>query len=130
MKNTINQMSKNKILVIDDEPNVCSFLAEYLVYKGFETRISQSGFKALQLIEAEDFDLILLDLIMPGMSGIEFLEIMKEMDRKIPVIIVTGLRDKNVANDTMEKGAVDFIPKPIDLDCLEQSLIINIKNLK
>jgi len=126
----INQMSKNKILIVDDEPNVCDFLAEYLIYKGFEARISQSGLEALQRIEVEDFDLILLDLIMPGMSGIEFLEIMKEMDRKIPVIIVTGLRDKNVANDTMEKGAVDFIPKPIDLDRLEQSLIINIKNLK
>lgn len=123
-------MSKNKILVIDDEPNVCSFLAEYLVYKGFEAQISYSGLEALQRIEVEDFDMILLDLIMPGMNGIEFLEIMKELDKKIPVIIVTGLKDKNVANDTMEMGAVDFIPKPIDLDRLEQSLILNIKNLK
>ncbi|HCK98568.1 MAG TPA: hypothetical protein DHW42_00480 [Candidatus Marinimicrobia bacterium] len=123
-------MSKNKILVIDDEPNVCSFLAEYLAYKGFETRISQSGLEALQIIGVEDFDLILLDLIMPGMNGMEFLEIMKKMGKKTPVIIVTGVKDKNVANDTMEMGAVDFIPKPIDLDRLEQSLIINIKNLR
>ncbi|RKY59679.1 MAG: hypothetical protein DRP96_06720 [Candidatus Neomarinimicrobiota bacterium] len=123
-------MTKNKILIVDDEPNVCQFLAEYLDYKGFETVICYSGIDALKYLQTEPFDAVLLDLIMPEMNGIEVLEQMRQMNIFVPVIIVTGVRDKKVAEDAMSLGAVDFIPKPIDLDRLEQSLIVNIKNLQ
>ncbi|MCK4641302.1 MAG: response regulator [Candidatus Marinimicrobia bacterium] len=123
-------MIRNKILIVDDEPNVCNFLSEFLDYKGFESTITLSGKEALNQLESEDFDLVLLDLIMPEMNGFEVLERINQMDNKVPVIILTGVRDQNVANDSMEMGAVDFISKPIDLDRLEQSIIVNIKNLK
>ncbi len=123
-------MIRNKILIVDDEPNVCNFLSEFLDYKGFESTITLSGKEALNQLESEDFDLVLLDLIMPEMNGFEVLERINQMDNKVPVIILTGVRDQNVANDSIEMGAVDFISKPIDLDRLEQSIIVNIKNLK
>lgn len=123
-------MSRNKILIVDDEPNVCSFLSEFLDYKGFEPTITQSGMEALEQLKSEDFDLVLLDIIMPEMNGFEVLERINQMDNKVPVIILTDVRDQNVANDSIEMGAVDFISKPIDLDRLEQSIIVNIKNLK
>lgn len=123
-------MSRNKILIVDDEPNVCNFLSEFLDYKGFESTITLSGKDALNQLESEDFDLVLLDIIMPEMNGFEVLERINQMDNKVPVIILTGVRDQNVANDSIEMGAVDFISKPIDLDRLEQSIIVNIKNLK
>ncbi|MBN2600425.1 MAG: response regulator [Candidatus Marinimicrobia bacterium] len=123
-------MTKNRILIIDDEPNVCEFLAEYLEYKGFETKMCQSGKEALKYLESETFDAILLDLIMPEMNGLEVLEKIRLMKIMIPVIIVTGVKDKDVAEDAIKLGAADFIPKPIDLDRLEQSLIVNIKNLR
>ncbi|MBU0712797.1 response regulator [bacterium] len=123
-------MNKNRILIVDDEPNVCQFLSEYLEYKGFETQISQSGKEALKYLETDTFDAILLDLIMPEMNGLEVLEKIRQMKIMIPVIIVTGVKDKNVADDAIKLGAADFIPKPIDLDRLEQSLIVNIKNLQ
>jgi len=123
-------MTKNRILIVDDEPNVCQFLSEYLEYKGFETQISQSGKEALKYLETDTFDAILLDLIMPEMNGLEVLEKIRQMKIMIPVIIVTGVKDKNVADDAIKLGAADFIPKPIDLDRLEQSLIVNIKNLQ
>ncbi len=123
-------MTKNKILIVDDEPNVCQFLAEYLEYRGFETLIRYSGKDAIESIKAEPFDAILLDLIMPEMNGLEVLEHIRQMKITVPVIIVTGVKDKHVADDAMSLGAVDFIPKPIDLDRLEQSLIVNIKNLQ
>ena len=129
MKEQID-MIKNRILIVDDEPNVCQFLAEYLEYKGFETKISHSGAQALKYLKSDNFDAILLDLIMPEMNGFEVLEKIKQMNIMIPVIIVTGVKDKNVADDAIKLGAVDFIPKPIDLDRLEQSLIVNIKNLQ
>lgn len=122
-------MEKNRILIVDDEPNVCQFLSEYLEYRGFGTRISNSGSEALQYLQEETFDAILLDLIMPGMNGLEVLEKIRQMNITIPVIIVTGVKDKDVADEAIKLGAVDFIPKPIDLDRLEQSLIVNIKNL-
>ncbi|MDO9548279.1 MAG: response regulator [Candidatus Marinimicrobia bacterium] len=123
-------MNKNRILIVDDEPNVCQFLAEYLEFKGFETQISLSGMAALKILETDNFDAILLDLIMPEMNGLEVLEKIRQMKITIPVIIVTGVKDKNVADDAFKLGAIDFIPKPIDLDRLEQSLIVNIKNLQ
>jgi len=123
-------MSRNKILIVDDELNVCSFLSDFLDYKGFESTITQSGMGALKKLKFEDFDLVLLDLMMPEMSGFEVFEKINQMDNKVPVIILTGVRDQNVANDLIEMGAVDFISKPIDLDRLEQSIIMNIKYLK
>ncbi len=123
-------MTKNRILIVDDEPNVCQFLSEYLEYKGFETQICQSGKEALEYLKTDVFDAILLDLIMPEMNGLEVLEKIRQMKIMIPVIIVTGVKDKNVADDAIKLGAADFIPKPIDLDRLEQSLIVNIKNLQ
>ncbi len=123
-------MNRNKILIVDDEPNVCNFLSEFLDYKGFEPTITLSGKEALQQLESEDFDLVLLDIIMPEMNGFEVLERINQMDSKVPVIILTGVKDQNVANDSIEMGAVDFISKPIDLDQLEQSILVNIKNLK
>ena len=123
-------MSRSKILIVDDEPSVCSFLSEFLDYKGFDTTITQSGKEALKQLKSEDFDLVLLDIIMPEMNGFEVLERINQMEKKVPVIILTGVRDQNVANDSIEMGAMDFISKPIDLDRLEQSIIVNIKNLK
>ena len=123
-------MNRNKILIVDDEPNVCNFLSEFLDYKGFEPTITLSGKEALQQLESEDFDLVLLDIIMPEMNGFEVLERINQIGNKVPVIILTGVRDQNVANDSIEMGAVDFISKPIDLDQLEQSILVNIKNLK
>ena len=123
-------MIRNKILIVDDEPNVCNFLSEFLDYKGFESTITLSGKEALKQLKSEDFDLVLLDIIMPEMNGFEVLERINQMDNKVPVIILTGVRDQNVANDSIEMGAVDFISKPIDLDRLEQSILVNIKNLK
>ncbi len=124
-----NQMSRSKILIVDDEPSVCSFLSEFLDYKGFDTTITQSGKEALKQLKSEDFDLVLLDIIMPEMNGFEVLERINQMEKKVPVIILTGVRDQNVANDSIEMGAMDFISKPIDLDRLEQSIIVNIKKI-
>ena len=78
-------MNKNRILIVDDEPNVCQFLSEYLEYKGFETQISQSGKEALKYLETDTFDAILLDLIMPEMNGLEVLEKIRQM--KILVVM-------------------------------------------
>ncbi len=122
-------MSKYNILIVDDEPNVCNFLTEFLDFKGFTSRSTLSGKEALSVLNSEHFDLVLLDLIMPEMNGFETLERIRKDQPKLPIIILTGVKDKNVANDSMEMGAVDFIPKPIDLERLENSILINVQNI-
>lgn len=120
-------MPKSKILIIDDEPNVCQFIGEFLEFKGYEISSAYSGEKALALLGDNSFDLILLDLIMPGMNGLEVLEEIKRTEKDIPIIIVTGVKDKKVAADALKMGAIDFITKPIDLDVLEESIMLNIQ---
>lgn len=123
-------MNKNKVLIVDDESNVCDFLSEYLEYKGYLPGIALSGTEAIQKMGSQDYDAVLLDLIMPEMNGFEVLEWIKQNKKNLPVIILSGVKDKDVANDALQSGAVDFIPKPIDLDLLEKILLVNITNLK
>jgi DNA-binding NtrC family response regulator len=123
-------MNKNKVLIVDDELNVCNFLSEYLEYRGFLPGIALSGVEAIKKIGSEDYDIVLLDLIMPEMNGFEVLEWIIQNKKNLPVIILSGVKDSNVANDALKSGAVDFILKPIDLDQLEKSLLVNTTNLK
>jgi len=123
-------MNRNKVLIVDDESNVCDFLSEYLEYKGFIPEIALSGAEAIQKIGNNDYDIVLLDLIMPEMNGFEVIEWIKQNKKNLPIIVLSGVKDQNVANDALKSGAVDFIPKPIDLDLLEKVLLVNTTNLK
>lgn len=80
------------------------------------------------MLDSEHFDLVLLDLIMPNMNGFETLERINLIQPKLPVIILTNIKDKNTANDLMKMGAVDFIPKPFDLETLVNSILINVQS--
>ncbi len=119
-------MKKLKILVIDDEPNVCTFLTEFLEFKGYTPQIAYSGPEALDILTAGNVDLVLLDIIMPEMNGMEVLERIKLMNPAIPVVIVSGVRDKDMADNIIKMGASDYVPKPIDLERLEQSILLSI----
>jgi DNA-binding NtrC family response regulator len=119
-------MNKYRILIVDDEQNVCDFLEEFLQYKGYAPLKASSGNEALQSLSNKEADLVLLDILMPGMSGLEVLENVRKLYPDLPVIILTGVKDKRVVDDTFNMGAADFIPKPIDLDVLEQSISSNL----
>ncbi|MFH1213561.1 MAG: response regulator [Candidatus Neomarinimicrobiota bacterium] len=119
-------MNKYRILIVDDEQNVCDFLEEFLQFKGYAPLKAYSGVEALQSLSEKKTDLVLLDILMPGMSGIEVLENVRKLYPDLPVIILTGVKDRRVVDDTFNMGASDFIPKPIDLDVLEQSITVNL----
>lgn len=120
-------MQKYRILCVDDEPYVCDFLKDYLLFKGYDVQVAFSGKQALQILAAEKFDMLLLDIIMPEMSGMEVLQNIHENIPHLPVIILTGVKDQNIAAETARLGALDYITKPIDLDLLEQSIRLNLK---
>ena len=103
-----------KILVVDDEPGVRGFLRDLLAEEGYEVVLASDGEEALGLAELENPEVILLDINMPGIDGIEVCKRLKarEETRYIPIIIITALDDRGF--QAYLEGADDFITKPFD----------------
>jgi DNA-binding response OmpR family regulator len=104
-----------KILVVDDEWELRNLLAEFLTGDGYDVIQASNGEEALELAEKEEPQVILLDVKMPGIDGIEVCRRLKEEDktRFIPIIMVTALEDRDV--DAFVEGADDFVTKPFSL---------------
>ena len=115
-----------RILVVDDEIEVCNVLKEFFDSKGFETHIALSGKTALSKVKEVKPHIVLLDIIMPGMGGVDVLEEIKKIDPTAEVIMVTAVADHELAKRTLELGAHDYITKPLNLDYLETVVITKI----
>ncbi len=102
------------ILIVDDTPENIQVMANILSKEGYHISPALSGHEALERIKMFSPDLVLLDLIMPGMSGFEVLETMRQQYSSTPVIIVTTETNPDVAAECMKKGAIDYLTKPID----------------
>ncbi len=120
-----------KILVVDDEDIQCSLLKGFLEKQGYDVMAATSGEEALKLFSQEPFSLVLLDHKMPGLTGDEVLEKIKEIDPLIRSIMITAFGSVNTAVKVMKLGADDFLEKPVDLVSLlekirmiEESVII------
>jgi len=110
--------NKGIIHVIDDEPVIHDVLAQLLTAEGYEVEISASGEEALEKFPSQSFDVILLDLLMPGMDGIEVLRRIKRMDPQAAVIIITAYGSVESAIAAMKIGALDYVQKPFKHDVL------------
>lgn len=113
-------MKKNhisRILVVDDSSTNIVLLEAILNGQGYQIETAQSVKEAYQIIKKEEVSLILLDLLMPRVSGFDFLKEIKNNDttKDIPVIIVSAVADPENKKKSMELGALDFINKPIDI---------------
>ncbi|MGI6320677.1 MAG: sigma-54-dependent transcriptional regulator [Bacteroidales bacterium] len=112
-----------KILVIDDEISIRRTLKDILEYEKYEVADAEDGVKALELIDNDKFDLILCDIKMPGMDGIEVLEkIVEKYDT--PVVMISGHGTIDTAVECIKKGAYDYISKPFDLN----RLLVTVRN--
>lgn len=110
--------SKTKILVIDDDPKVSWILTEGLS-KEFEFVSARDGIEGIQMVSTEKPDLILLDIKMPGMSGLEVLEKLNKLEGRPAVIMISGHSDTNYVVDSIRLGAAEFINKPFDVKEVE-----------
>ncbi|MFH0799663.1 MAG: response regulator [Pseudomonadota bacterium] len=115
-----------KILVVDDEQAVCDMLKKFLQRKGHEALIALSGEEALKIVKEEKPDVILLDLIMPNMDGVETLKRIKKIDKRVGVVVITAIRGEDTAKECMRLGAFDYITKPLSLDYLESVLAVKL----
>jgi two-component system response regulator (stage 0 sporulation protein F) len=100
------------VLVVDDDPEIREILSEVISRKGFKVFTAESGELALEEMKKQHFDLIFLDLVLPGMSGVDALTAIKEKDKKAVVVIVTGYGDDPIALDAMSLGPLFLIRKP------------------
>lgn len=123
-----------KILVVDDSTTNVVLLEAILDEKGYQIETALNAKEAYAIIERESPDLILLDLLMPKISGFDFLEEIRKNDKtkNTPVIVVSALTDEENVEKIMKMGAIDFVKKPIDLqylvDKVESVLQSSIKN--
>lgn len=115
-----------RILVVDDEPEACNALKEFLSLKGYEVYTALDGPSALREIKSVGPQIVLLDMVMPGMDGIEVLKEIKKTDPQIGVIMVTVVTDEDKAKETIKLGAFDYITKPVDLNYLETVVMVKI----
>src|SRR3990172_4658119 len=122
-------MKNTKILIVDDEADIGLILKLQLEDAGYSTMQSRDGLSALDLLNREDFSLVLLDIKMPGMDGIKVLENLHKAHPDMAVIMMTAHGSEDIAVETMKKGALDYIAKPFSTDDLlkkvERTLKLN-----
>lgn len=103
-----------KILVVEDEPKLAGFMQQGLLQAGYQVQLSNNGTEALNTAASETFDLILLDLMLPGMTGIDVLKNLRAFKISSPVIIVSALSGTTQIVEGLDLGAVDYIKKPFE----------------
>lgn len=129
----------SRILVIDDERSIRNTLKDILEYEKYVVDVAEDGVKGLEKVKAGEYDIILCDIKMPVMDGIEVLEKLDEMGADMPVVMISGHGNIDTAVEAIKKGAYDFIEKPLDLNRLlitirnamdKSTLVTETKNLK
>ncbi len=109
---------KKRILVVDDDATLRQLIAEALSTCDYHITEAENGTQAIRMIMDGAFDLVITDMMMPGMSGMELLSQIREEKPETPVLVITAHPATNLAVTAMKKGAVDFLPKPFDIDNL------------
>lgn len=105
---------KRKILIVDDEQDILDFLRKSLQEK-FEVSLSNNGAEALTMLDKNKFQLVLSDVCMPGIGGLELLQTIKKLSNTVEVILMTGYADTQVAIAAMDEGAFALVTKPLDI---------------
>lgn len=113
-----------RTLIVDDEKMVRRVLCELLQKKGFHVADAETGPLALALFPLFRPDVVLLDILMPGMDGIEVLIQMKQWNPDVCVIMLTGVKDLTIARKAMQQGADDYLMKPFLFEQLETILTV------
>ena len=111
---------EQSILVVDDEPIVRESIRDWLVDAGYKVATAESGEEALKLMEQQEFSIIILDVRLPGKTGISVLKDVKAVKPSLKSIIITAYPSVELAVEAMKLGAVDYLVKPVAPDDLEK----------
>jgi two-component system response regulator (stage 0 sporulation protein F) len=119
-----------KILIVDDEEKIRTLLEKFLTKKGYQALTATNGQEAIEKVKTDSPQVVLMDIRMPGMDGLTAMKKIKEVSPKTGVIMITGVKDEEVAKKAMELEAFDYITKPFDLNYLETSLMVKLALLE
>src|SRR5882762_4208197 len=111
-----------RILVIDDDQAVCEVFGEFLHEIGHEPVIAHTAETALDTLREERPDAVLLDVCLPGMSGLDFMKLEAVRDLRVPILVISGRATESQAQECLRAGAFDFIGKPVALRRLQEAL--------
>jgi len=109
-------MHKANIMVIDDEESMCKFMQIMLQKEGYDVITSQSSYQALNLLKQKNYDLVIADLMMPELNGLELLSRVKSLDPDASFIVMTAYASVDTAIEALKKGAYDYLTKPFKVD--------------
>lgn len=109
-----------RLLIIEDEDTLCESLKRVFLREGYEVEIAFSAESALDILQARTFDLIITDIVLPGISGIQLLKRYKQMRPEQKVVIMTAYANLETAIEALRAGAVDYVMKPLTHDEIKQ----------
>jgi DNA-binding NtrC family response regulator len=119
MKDSRKSDSVVRILIIEDDKEMRSLLEDVLGEEGFKTESAGNGSEGLRKLAEEPFDLILTDIRMPGLTGLDILPVIKRLKPEAPVIVITAFGNEEIYRRSTEKGAAGYLEKPIHMDKLK-----------
>ncbi|MDQ6870757.1 MAG: response regulator [Gemmatimonadota bacterium] len=111
-----------RILIVDDEETIRLALRKFLRSRGYEVEIAGSGDQALQLLGKDTFSLMLCDVRMPGMTGVQIVPLARQIDQDLAIIMLTAVNDAATATEVLSSGATDYLMKPVELADLQQAV--------
>ena len=112
------EAGKTRILIIEDDEEMRSLLKEFLDEEGYKTDSVDNGSEAYRRLIKEDFDLIITDIRMPGLTGLDILPGVRKLQPEAPIIVITAFGSEEVYHKVLERGATAYLEKPIHLDHL------------
>src|SRR3989304_7838076 len=115
-----------RILVVDDEKEVRTLLSRFFTKKKYQVRTAETAEEAIRILESESMDAVLLDIHLPGMSGLDALSRIRARWPGLPVVLISGQGDEEVAKETLRAGAFDYVVKPLDFDYLERTIYLKL----
>jgi len=114
MGNKEMNKQKARVLIVDDDKSICVILSDLMKKEGLEAMVAYDGEKALKILQADPPDLLLVDMRLPGMDGMEILHKTRELDQELPVVFITAHADSRGAVKAIKEGAHDYLSKPFD----------------
>ena len=120
----------DKILVVDDEPEVCDALKVFFSLKNYAVETALDGHTAIMKTEEFNPHIVLLDIRMPEMGGIDVLKKIRNINPQIGIIMVTAVNDERISQKTIQLGAYDYITKPINLQNLANVIMVKMKDIR
>jgi len=115
-------MAELKVLIVDDENELVSTLVERMELRGLHAVGVTTGHEAVGLVERESFDVVVLDVKMPGEDGVEIMKRIKKIRSDLPVILLTGHMSIEASEEGLKAGAIDYVIKPINIDDLIEKM--------